>query len=287
MKELDYKEYFKSIEFELELINRYDEMFFEITADITRSQIENTFNKKDYLPKFAFTKNSLRKSKDKIKLLFLICLEGFGVKTLLAEFTKEFNKLEIVEVLDPNDAIQYGGLNIFPLRELIKKYLSVLKIQIERNSLEFYKQNIIETILKNVPSILNDFKIVPTKELDIQNLIYNKLKYIFPDIVKEPQISKITKAFKPDFGIKSLDTAIEVKFICSAKEARTFIGGLMEDTLGYHSDEMWKTFIAFIYFNDFYFTKEQIEMEFKLSNFPDNWKPIIVYGKGKRLSKRK
>jgi hypothetical protein len=54
----------------------------------------------------------------------------------------------------------------------------------------------------------------------------------------------------------------------------------------YSNSEDWKTFYAVIYMNDFYYTQDQIEADFRASKVPDNWKPIVVYGKGERVKKK-
>lgn len=75
---------------------------------------------------------------------------------------------------------------------------------------------------------------------------------------------------------------MEYKFVDSAEEAKTVIGGVFEDIQGYAGSEDWKFFYAVIYMTDNYLTIDQVHAEFELSQVPHNWMPIVIFGKGKR-----
>ena len=69
------------------------------------------------------------------------------------EFLMEFNSLETVHEEDPKNAFDFGMNNLFPTQELVEKYLSVLRIQIEEQTIDNFKFRILESILKNSPKI--------------------------------------------------------------------------------------------------------------------------------------
>lgn len=106
--------------------------------------------------------------------------------------------------------------------------------------------------------------------------------HVFPDSVREVPIPKVTKIYKADIGIRSIKSALEFKFVDSAQEAKTAIGGIYADVCGYERPEQWKYFYAVIYMTVHFFTQQQIEAEFQDSNITAKWKPILIYGKGSR-----
>ncbi|GAA3734262.1 hypothetical protein GCM10022422_16440 [Flavobacterium ginsengisoli] len=56
--------------------------------------------------------------------------------------------------------------------------------------------------------------------------------------------------------------------------------------LAYEGSADWRLFYAVIYMTNSYMTQDQLEMEFQISKIPNNWKPLIVYGKGSRLKNK-
>lgn len=175
--------------------------------------------------------------------------------------------------------------------DILKKYLSAIVSQIEINdemdySSEYSKQqNLLNQIIRGTPKLLTDLSIIPHNESIIRNTAYNILTQVFPDTVREESISKVTKVFKPDIGIRSLKTAIEYKFISSKEEAKKAIGGIFEDVGGYEGSEDWKVFYAVLYMTDNFLTQEQVEAEFKIAKIPSYWKIILLFGKGERKKK--
>lgn len=133
--------------------------------------------------------------------------------------------------------------------------------------------------------MLSDRKIEPSNEAEVRAEVYKTMIHVFPDTVKEIPITKVSKTYKPDIGVKRLKSAIEYKFVDSEEEAKTAIGGIFEDIQGYEGSDDWTTFYAVIYMTDNFLTQDQVKAEFKLSKVPHHWKPLVVYGKGKRKSK--
>lgn len=283
MKKVDFIEYFRAIELEQENVLIWQGELI----DVIQSHTHKTKTIEQNNQKFAFYCREFKKSKEKIKLLFLICFDSLELNFMATEFLTEFNELPNTLQKDTETALVFYTDNLDPFRELVEKYLTVLRIHAKEHTIENYKFKILESILGNTDKIISDSEIVPHNEADVRKQIYNHLIYVFPDTIREVPISKITKTFKPDFGIKTLKCAIEYKFIASESEAKKFIGGLFEDSKGYSGSEDWKIFYTVIYMNGHYYTREQIKEDFKLSEMPKNWhQPIVVYGIGERKKKK-
>ena len=94
----------------------------------------------------------------------------------------------------------------------------------------------------------------------------------------------MSKAYKPDIGIRSLKAAVEYKFVATEADARRVIGEVFEDVHGYGGSEDWKHFYAVFYVTDAFFTPAQVEAEFRMSKVDRSWKPLLVSGKGRRKS---
>lgn len=151
-------------------------------------------------------------------------------------------------------------------------------------SLEILK---LRNFLLETPRIIRDFGLEPRSEKDVREKVYNVLIHLHPDTVREIPISKVSKVYKPDIGVRSLKAAIEYKYVTSETELKTAIGGVFEDISGYAGSADWTTFFAVFYMTDAFFTQRQIDSEFQLSNAPHSWIPILVLGKGERPKKAK
>jgi YD repeat-containing protein len=98
-------------------------------------------------------------------------------------------------------------------------------------------------------------------------------------------ITDATKAVVQSYiGVKSLKAAAEYKFADSEDEVKKAVGGLYEDMHGYECED-WKIFYAVIYMTDAFFTQDQIIAEFKSTGVHENWKPLLVVGRGSRNTK--
>lgn len=158
---------------------------------------------------------------------------------------------------------------------------SLLEVNIETLLIE-EKKSQLERILINTPKIVKDREIEPKNETAVKKFVYELLIHTFPDTVKEISIAKETKTYKPDLGVRSLKCAVEYKFADSEQEVKTAIGGIYEDMKGYHGSNDWTFFYAVIYMTDAFFTTEQILSELSIDSSTQNWKPILVFGKGQR-----
>lgn len=143
------------------------------------------------------------------------------------------------------------------------------------------------SILKATPKIISDNKLSPQSEADVKNAVYRILSLFFPDTVREMNIPKVAKTYRPDIGITSLKLAIEYKYAVSEQELKNCMDGIIADFGGYANTQDWIKFVAVIYMNEQFLTDEQIEEHFKEAHKPFNWVIIPVYGIGERKSKVK
>lgn len=171
-----------------------------------------------------------------------------------------------------------------PKLQIMKDYVDIILID-QEESVENSPLIILERILKGTPKIIFDRGIEPKNENDVQREVHKVLIHFFPDTLREFPIPKIAKTYKPDFGIKSLNCAVEYKFVDSIEEAKKFFGGIFEDVAAYGGYKDWSVFYAIIYMTEPFLTQYQVQAEFDLAKIPENWKPVVVYGPGKRIKK--
>lgn len=198
----------------------------------------------------------------------------------LEKYKGKFGELEFISFID----VFYS-----PVQWIFQRHLSALtshvKIQSESEYENTNSKMILEQILRGIPKMLSDRNVEPSNEAEVRSEVYKMLIHVFPDTVREIPIAKVSKTYKPDIGIRRLKSAIEYKFVDSKNEAKVAIGGIFEDIQGYEGSEDWTTFYAVIYMTDYFMTQDQVEAEFVLSKVPHHWKPLVVFGKGKRKVK--
>jgi hypothetical protein len=228
--------------------------------------------------------------KSQLKRLYIsICalIEAIGMTELLAQFRSDYAEIPAKSLADL-DFIPYVGELHSDTLGLFWKYHSTLSSLLgedTKQQIEDERRKQFEGILINTPKIVRDREIEPSNEAEVRKCVYDLLIHVFPDAVRETSIIQGTKTYKPDIGIKSLKTAAEYKFADSAEEVKKAIGGLYEDMRGYAGSEDWKHFFAVVYMTDAFFTQQQIMAEFKHTSADENWKPILVIGKGARKKK--
>ena len=223
------------------------------------------------------------------RLYISICalIESLELSELLTQFRNDFAKIPESK-LTSLDYIPYVGELHSNTLGLFWKYhatLSSLLGEDTKQQLEDERRKQFEGILLNTPKIVKDRLVEPSNEAEVRKCVYDLLIHVFHDAVRETSIIQGTKTYKPDIGIKSLKTAVEYKFADSAEEVKKAIGGLYEDMRGYAGSEDWKHFFAVVYMTDAFFTQQQIMAEFKHTSADENWKPILVIGKGARKRK--
>lgn len=242
-----------------------------------------------YNEKKDFTETKLSFYIDRAILKLKFAFEYLHLKKLYKELVSELSKYETPH--DEFEHISYIGIFTNPVVDIVQKYVDAICSQLapeEKLKSKIEEDNsLLERILIGTPKLISDNKVEPGNEAEIRNLVYRLLIHVFPDTVREIPISKVSKTYKPDIGVRKLKAAVEYKFANSLEEIKKSIGGIFEDIQGYGGSEDWKMFYAVIYQTDHFLIQSQLEEEFRLSNVPHNWKPILVYGKGVRVKKQK
>lgn len=273
------------------LLEKISELMSE-GSDCLNKQVNLTYNIKsenDYYDEEVHMGNLYFESLlERINISFLALIEAMQLSELLKNYKKDFTKLDG----------KYTSLSLLPYigewhnetLDLFWKYhntlSSLLEVNIETVLIDEQRSQL-ERILINTPKIVKDRNIEPKNEAEVKKCVYELLIHVFPDTVKEISIAKETKNYKPDLGVKSLKCAVEYKFADNEQEVKTAIGGIYEDMKGYDNSEDWKFFYAVIYMTDAFFTTEQILSEMSIDSKNQNWKPILVFGKGQRKGRGK
>jgi hypothetical protein len=207
-----------------------------------------------------------------------------GLTSTISEYLTKFRKLE--PELTNLEMLPYAQVFHSETLSLFYKYFSAIAgtYGFERKDRTLLDSlNLLERILINTPKIIRDRNLQPENEAHVRQAVYDLLIHVFPDTVREIPVCQVTKTYKPDIGVKSLKTAIEYKFADSESEVKKAIGGLYEDMHGYESED-WKVFYAVVYMTDAFYTQDQIVAEFKNTKVQDNWKPLLLIGRGARKS---
>lgn len=286
MKEFDFIEFYNNLQKDFTDANR-------LISDIDHEngkRMHRIGNEVDYFgldEELNFNKERLVNTLEDIKLKIDFAHEYLSLNKMSDKLDKELKKYE--GKFGELDYVPFIDVFYSPIKLILTRHLNALTSHVKlENESEFENTNsfiLLEQILRGTPKMLTDRKIEPSNEAVVRNEVYKILIHVFTDTVRELPITKISKVYKPDIGIKSLKSAIEYKFVNSETEAKTAIGGIFEDIKGYEGSEDWTTFYAVIYMTDHFLTQDQIEAEFKLSKVPHNWKPIVVFGKGQRVKK--
>jgi len=146
------------------------------------------------------------------------------------------------------------------------------------------ERRVLVRMLKQTAHYLHSIGEVPGREKDVQDALQPTLRLAFPDVVREPPIPKQTKTYRPDFGIESIETAVEVKYADDPQKAKSEVGELYEDMKGY-ADSEFTLFIGLIYMTAPYLSQEQVDAELKKVGTPKNWRVYLIVGAGKPKGK--
>lgn len=136
----------------------------------------------------------------------------------------------------------------------------------------------LEHALRSIAKICRERNIVPSKESDLQTVVHSHLEGIFPDYVRNVQISKPILNFRPDGGVPSLKTAIECKLITSEQAVKIALHGLMEDLSGYAGSSEWQRYYTLCYMSDAFAVEGQITQALRASGNADRWSVVLVTG---------
>jgi hypothetical protein len=138
--------------------------------------------------------------------------------------------------------------------------------------------SVLKTILNNTAKIVTKGKLQPDRETQVQKEVYDVISLAFSDAVRDPPFPKHFKTYKGDIGIPSLFAAIEYKFAKTKDEAKGILGGLFEDMKGYAGHPDYHSFFAVVYLKGSFYTQQEADAEFTLTQSDANWVPIVVNG---------
>jgi hypothetical protein len=174
-----------------------------------------------------------------------------------------------------------------PVLNYLRNYISALYAGFGVRDASQERTALLVQLLKQTGLMIHRDKILPRNEAEVRRALYVHLRYVFGDLVREIPIAKPSKTYKPDFGVKSLRSAIEYKFVDSETEAKRVLGEIYEDIHGYTGSEDWSEFYAVIYQTDLFLTEHVIDAEWDMSDVPQHWHPILVSGAGARTKKKR
>jgi hypothetical protein len=203
--------------------------------------------------------------------------EALDLVKSLNTFTEGFNNVE-GEV----DEIQYhyDDFDWYWSRHIsyLSEKLNILAPIVSVPPVMEGQRQIVRNVLRQTPVLLKTLSINPSKELHVQQQLEWILRLSFPDIVKNPPIPKPTKTYKPDLGIDSIETAIEVKFLEDKAHAGTIMGQLYEDMRGYSNAASFTQFFGLIYMTGAHLSQDVVDAEAKAVGVPKNWEIFTVTG---------
>ena len=220
-----------------------------------------------------------------LKVSILAALEAAGLADTRTAFAESFATFDISETrYESFNAVMYS-----PVLEMTRDYVRTLTALTGAIVVDAEKQDRrkLEQILSTTAVFLRDQGVDPSTEADVQRAMRAVLKSVFPDTVSEVPIAKVTKTYKPDFGIPSLRAAIEYKFCASSAEVGKALGGIYEDIHGYAGSRDWEWFYAVIYMTEAFIAPQHAEAEFRLGSVTKYWKPIVVVGSGQRQPRKR
>ncbi|HEY1935882.1 MAG TPA: hypothetical protein VGG99_28080 [Acetobacteraceae bacterium] len=223
--------------------------------------------------------NALRTTIQRVYATMLIIFEDLGLAHSLAAFQQGYlalaDRLVALEHFDgqhelvSNPAIDYLG-------EQLSLFAPLIEVPSDMRG----KRSVLCTILKQTPTLMQNMVMTPAREKDVQDSLEDVLTLAFPDTIREPSIPKQTKDYKPDFGIDSVETAIEVKFIGKESDVGTVLGQLYEDMRGYNSAPGYTLFLGLIYMTGHFVSQERVDAEAAKTDVPKNWHIRVVTGPG-------
>ncbi|MGE5565884.1 MAG: hypothetical protein ACM3YN_07005 [Parcubacteria group bacterium] len=224
----------------------------------------------------------------RLHLSLSLLLEKLGLPFMLQQYQDDLEphktKFQVIHHFPEDPEFIYSE-PLLLMRRVYEALEPVLEPDLEDGYLG--KMTLLEGILRQTAHIIADRGLEPTSEKDVRNAIYDTLKVVFPDTVKEMQIPQIVKNYRPDVGVKSLEAAIEFKYAISELELKAEIDGIYADMHGYSGSKDWRRFFAVFYTSAPILHQDRLEEQFRWANANLSWKPIIVHGAGTRKAKAK
>lgn len=161
----------------------------------------------------------------------------------------------------------------------LQQYLSAVESVFGEPKSGTITKDIVEVLKAAQYSITdpNCFDCVPRNERDVHVRIEAVLRCIFPDLIREPSITKQIKHFEPDTGLPSVRTLIEYKFIANNEDSKRIAEEVLADTRGYISKE-WDKFIYVIYETKRVKSEKQWNQLLRSSGVENSTSIIVIHG---------
>lgn len=133
--------------------------------------------------------------------------------------------------------------------------------------------------LRKTAVLMERRNVIAGREKDVQDVMDDYLDFLYgTDYCRQFNLPGVVKNFKPDAGVRSLETAIEFKFADSKAALASALGGLFEDASGYKGNSDWTRFISVVYMTGAFGTEEEFKAAFDRADLID-WTPILVTGR--------
>ncbi|MBL8772214.1 MAG: hypothetical protein JNK30_12605 [Phenylobacterium sp.] len=209
-------------------------------------------------------------------------LETMGMVELLRDFKAEFAG---VGALNETKSID-EGLRYSPAADILNSYHYIVRATLEDNQATRTRVEVLRRMLRNTAHIVHASNNPPTKEAQVTHLLKEAISWSFPDAILNPPVPQHTKVYKPDIGVPSDRTAVEVKFVDSDDEARRVLGEIYTDMMGYAGDPAWASFTAVIYQTAPFLRQDQTDAEAHKVGTKKEWMTFVVTGSGKRADRK-
>lgn len=141
--------------------------------------------------------------------------------------------------------------------------------------------NILESVLKNTHLIISRTNTSITNETSVYNQVKWFLELLWPKtgLGKLPEFQGEFKYYTPDLHIPDIEVAIEYKLIREKDHPENHIDAVKLDSVNYKGNGNYKIFYAVLYFlNNKNHKEENIQQCWNNKEFPENWRPIFVFG---------
>ena len=211
-----------------------------------------------------------------------VALEMTGLTQSLRLFLDEITKLAPADYHKVEYFDEYYGANN-PVVNRLNHALDAIAPMFEIWGESTVQYNVLMRMLRQSAHYIETVGNQTDREKDVQDALEPPLRLAFPDVIRGPSTAQQTKVYHPDFGIESISTAIEVKFVAGKDKAAIAIGAIYEDMKGY-AGSSFKEFVALIFMTGAWLTEEMLAAEWNKVGSPKNWRAIIVVGRGRVAS---
>lgn len=147
------------------------------------------------------------------------------------------------------------------------------------------ERSVLRNLLHHLPQMMTMHGKAPTREHDVQVWGHQFLQLAFPDAVRESAVPQPAKTYKPDIGIGSIETAIELKFVDSDAEAKKALDELLTDMHGFNGSRDYSAFFGVIYMTGPHLSQQVLQAHLDRVGSPKSWETFVVIGAGGRLTK--